>query len=151
MERHNLETCCTAPILTEERDVPKVERRNEVKPPARMGLDSVRVNVDGLVGAAHPDHVRHDDPVSSRSNEGNHLPVQVGPVGLTVQEQDDVAVGGAFVDIVHSQAIGLYIVGLVVEVRQVFETLIRSADEFATVCRRVDRLTHEQISFGSMT
>lgn len=64
----------------------------------------VRVVVHGgvLVRLAKADEVGGDDPVAGGCEHGDHLAVEVGPRGLTMQAQDDLlGVGVALVQVVH--------------------------------------------------
>ena len=50
--------------------------------------------VDRLVGTAHADLVRRDDPVTRIREHRYHFAVEVGPAGLAVQHQDYLTIGG---------------------------------------------------------
>ncbi len=94
----------SAPVLDDERHALKPERVGELCGPVDVGLDRVGRRRHRLVRATEADQVGGDDPQAMLDQPGDHLPVEVGPRRLSVQQQDRPASGGGLlVDIVHAQ------------------------------------------------
>ena len=74
--------------------------------PVDVGLDRVRRTGHRLVGATEADQVRGDGAQPLLGQAGHHGAVEVRPGGLAVQQEHDLGIGRALVDVVHAQAVG---------------------------------------------
>ena len=98
-----------------------------------MRINGVRVDIRGFVRAPHADHVWRDCSKPCRCDDGNHLSVKIRPIRLPVKQEYDVTIFGAFVDVMHAQAVHVDIVGLVWEVGQILELRVRGADKGSAI------------------
>ena len=118
-----------APVLTEQVDVGQAQLLDEGLEPLVVTQIAVGLDLGGLVGPAHPEVVHGDHPVAGIGEHRDHVPVQVGPRRLAVEEQHDLAVGGTLVHVGLSQAVDLHVLGLIRPVRQALEARIRRPHE----------------------
>jgi hypothetical protein len=92
-----------APVLSEEhgsRDVELLEPRAHPRDVTHVAVVSL---LGGLVAPAEPDEVRRQHAMSARDEAGDHLPVEIRPGRLAVQQQDRARAARALVDVVHAQ------------------------------------------------
>ena len=96
-----------APVLHEQHDVLQLEAFKPRRHPLDVPQVGVILDPTGLVGAAKTDQVGREHAVAGLSERRNHLAVQVAPSGLAVQQHDRWAVDRTFVEVVHSQRLGV--------------------------------------------
>src|SRR5438132_11086522 len=78
----------SAPILAEESDVAEIERAQEGAHPIEMSLIGVVRAARWFVAAAEAGHVGSDGAQARGGKHRDHLPVEVAPRRLAVEEQD---------------------------------------------------------------
>jgi hypothetical protein len=113
-----------APVLHDDREVVQVELLHQPDDRAEVEVVGVVLLAQRLVGAPEAEVVRGDRP-RARHELGKHLPVEVGPRRLAVQEQHGRAV--ALVQEVHPEALLLDVVGREGVSRQGVEALVGRA------------------------
>ncbi len=77
--------------------------------------------------SAEADEVGADDAVAAGDEVGEHVAVEVAPVGLTVEAEDRRA--GALVEVMHAQPIDLEVVRLERIPREVLEAIVGRAED----------------------
>ena len=123
-----------APVLAVERDVGEVLAVEPLAHPVDVGGDGVVAAGGGLVGAAHAHEVEGHDPVTPPDQAADHVPVEVAPRRVAVQQQHRGGVARALVDEVEPQggAVGggdLAVVRLEVVPVEPLEALVGSAQD----------------------
>jgi hypothetical protein len=139
---HQTKTDQASPVLAEQHHVAKVEVAEQRRPhPLDVRGVGVGRVVDRLVAPPEAHEVGCDDAEAGVEEPGDHLPVQVAPGGLAVQQQDDRGVTRPFVEGGHPQAVGgLRVRRLPRVAGQVGEALVgRAQDVHADSVRRTGR------------
>ena len=136
---HDPQADDAAPVLAEERHVAQRQRIEDRMVPADVPSIGVDLRIDRLVRATEADVVPRDHPQSRRSEDRDHLAVEIGPGRLSVHEHDQGAVGGPLLDVVDPQAVDLDPVRRERVARESGEALVGRADELHAAGRPVDR------------
>jgi len=118
-----------APVLDDHGRPTEIQRAKQRRDELHVALVAVPAPVGGLVGAAEARVVGADHPPPGGHQRSDHLPVQEGPRGLTVEAHDRVA--GARVHVVQARAIALEPVRLEAIAGQAHEALVRGPEYVA--------------------
>ena len=93
-----------APVLTEQGDAAQVERFDQARQPGDVLRVRVRARIRRLVRAPEADQVGHDHAEAGRLQRADHLPVQVAPGRLAVEQEQRLArAARSGVDVGHAQ------------------------------------------------
>ena len=125
--RHHAEADQAPPVLAEEGRLLQVERLDQLGHRVDVELVGVSVHARRLVRTPEADEVGHDAAMARFDENGDHLPEEVRPGRLAVEQQDHFAIDRPLVQVVDAVTIDLHIVWLEVEARQVLEAGVRGA------------------------
>ena len=99
-----------APVLADEGDLAEVETLEHGTHPVDVALVGVVVGRGRFVGAAEADEIGCHSAATCRGKERDHLPVEIRPRRLTVQEEDGWGGLRSLVEVVDAEAVDLEIV-----------------------------------------
>ncbi len=126
------------PILHEQVDVVELECIHKAQQSFGMTEVAVRSNVRRFVGTSHAQMV-HCDHAKARIDENrNHVPIEVRPGGLTMQQQDHRSIRRSLVDVGLSQTIDLRVLRRIGPIRESLKARFGSADKLDALAGRAN-------------
>ena len=117
----------TAPVLAEERALLQAEPLNERG--HRIDVKFVRMHgaIDRLVRTAKANKIGRDCAQARCGQQRDHLAIEVAPGRLAVQQQHDLTIARAFVQIVNAVIDHILVVRLECEFRKAGKSFVRRA------------------------